>query len=138
MGMSHARSTDIKLQHAEQNVVESSYPIIRAVEELKQLQLLALKPAIDKLVDGIILLTDTVQDMEQSRRNLYEIILPEGWKGLLAKPDENHDELFGNAEAQLKDCQPDRQMPQAPRTGGGGKGDKEVCRETCCVKAETM
>ena len=53
--MSHARSTDIKLQHAEQNVVKSTYPIIRVVEELKQLRQPALKPAIDKLVDGIIL-----------------------------------------------------------------------------------
>ena len=57
---SHARNTDIKLQHAEQNVVMSTYPIIRAVEELQQLRQPALKHAIDKLVDGIILLTDTV------------------------------------------------------------------------------
>ena len=55
---SHARSMDIKLCNAEQNVVKSTYPIIRAVEDLKQLQQPALKPAIDKLVK------DTVQDMD--------------------------------------------------------------------------
>ena len=105
--VSHARSTDIKLHHAEENVVKSTYPIIRAVEELKQLRQPALKPAIDKLVDDIILLTDTVQDMEQSRHNLYKTVLREGGKGLLAKPEESHNELFGNIKAWLKDCQAD-------------------------------
>ena len=105
------------------------------MEELKQLQQSALKPAIDKLVDGIILLTATAQDMEQSRRDLYKTVLPKGWKELLAKTEENNDELFGNIEAEGL---PGKQ--QAPRTGGGGKGkgDKEVRRETCCVKAETL
>ena len=122
--VSRAHSTDIKLQHAEQNVVKSTYPIMRAAEELKLLRQPALKLAIDKLVDGIILLTDTVQDMEQSRHNLYKTVLHEGWKGLLAKPEESHNEMFGNIEARLQDY-------QAPRTGGGGKGkgDKEVRRE---------
>ena len=110
--VSHARSTDIKLQHAEQNVGKSTYPIIRAVEELKQLWQPALKPAIDKLADGIILLTDTVQDMEQSRRDLYKTVLPEGWKGFLAKPEESHDELFGNIEARLMYCQADTKLQE--------------------------
>ena len=110
--VSHARSTDIKLQHAEQNVVKSTYPIIRAVEELKQLRQQALKPAIDKLVDGIILLTDNVRDMEQSRCDLFKTVLPEGWKGLLAKPKESHNELFGNIDARLKDCQADTKLQE--------------------------
>ena len=45
----HARGTDIKLQHAEQNVVKATYPIIRAVEELQQLQQPALKPLLSSL-----------------------------------------------------------------------------------------
>ena len=99
--VSHVRGTDIKLQHAEQNVVKSTYPIIRAVEDLQQLQQPALKPAIDKLMDGIILLTDTVQDIEQSRRELYKNVLPEGWKGLLAKPEDTHSELFVKLQEQV-------------------------------------
>ena len=47
----------------------------------------------------------TVQDIEQSRRELYKSVLPEGWKGLLAKPEDTHSELFGDIEARLKDCQ---------------------------------
>ena len=38
---------------------------------------------------------------------MYKTVLPEGWKGLLAKPEESHNELFGNIEARLKDCQAD-------------------------------
>ena len=110
--VSHARGTDIKLQHAEQNVVKSTYPIIRAVEDLHQLQQPALKPAIDKIMDGIILLTDTVQDIEQSRRELYKSVLPEGWKVLLAKPEDTHSELFCNIEAQLKDCQAETKLQE--------------------------
>ena len=68
--VSHAHGTRIQLQHAEQSVVKATYPIIQAVEDLQQLQQPALKPAIDKIMDGIILLTDTVQDIEQSRREL--------------------------------------------------------------------
>ena len=110
--VTHARSTDIKFHQAEQDVVKSTYPIIRAVEELKKIRQPALKPAIDKLVDGIILLTDTVQDLEQSRRDLYKTVLPEGWKGLLAKSEESHNELFGNIEALLKDCQADTKVQE--------------------------
>ena len=110
--VSHARGTDIKLQHAEQNVVKSTYPIIRAVEDLQQLQQPALKPAIDKIMDGIILLMDTVQDIEQSRRELYKSVLPKGWKGLLAKPEDTHSELFGNIEAQLKGCKAETKLQE--------------------------
>ena len=110
--VSHARGTDIKLQHTEQNVLKATYPIIRAVEELQQLQQPALKPAIDKIMDGIILLTDTVQDIEQSRRELCKSVLPEGWKGLLAKPEDTHSELFGDIEARLKDCQAETKLQE--------------------------
>ena len=110
--VSHARSTDIKLQHAEQNVVKATYPIIRAVADLQQLEQPTLKPALEKLMDGVILLTDTIQELEQSRRELYKNVLPDGWKGLLAKPDEKHDELFGNIETHLKDCQADTKLQE--------------------------
>ena len=110
--VSHARSTDIKLQHAEQNVVKATYPIIRAVADLQQLEQPTLKPALEKLMDGVILLTDTIQELEQSRRELYKNVLPDGWKGLLAKPDEKHDELFGNIETRLKDCQADTKLQE--------------------------
>ena len=110
--VSHAHGTDIKLQHVEQNVVKATYPIIRAAQELQQLQQPALKPAIDKIMDGIILLTDTVQDIDQSRRQLYKSVLPEGWKGLLAKPEDTHSELFGDIEAWLKDCQAETKLQE--------------------------
>ena len=80
------------------------------MEDLQQLQQPALKPAIDKIMDDIILLTDTVQDIEQSRRELYKSVLPEGWKGLLAKPEDTHSELFGDIEARLKDCQAETKL----------------------------
>ena len=82
------------------------------MEDLQQLQQPALKPAIDKIIDGSILLTDTVQDIEQSRRELYKSVLPEGWKGLLAKPEDTHGELFGNIEARLKDCQAETKLQE--------------------------
>ena len=63
-------------------------------------------------MDGVILLTDTIQELEQSRRELYKNVLPDGWKGLLAKPDEKHDELFGNIETHLKDCQADTKLQE--------------------------
>ena len=110
--MSHACGTDIKLQHVEQNVAKATYPIIRAVADLQQLEQPTLKPALEKLMDGVILLTDTIQELEHSRRELYKHVLPEGWKGLLAKPDEKHDELFGNIEARLKDCQADKKLQE--------------------------
>ena len=110
--VSHARSTDIKLQHAEQNVVKATYPIIRAVADLQQLEQPTLKSALEKLMDGVIPLTDTIQELEQSRRELYKNVLPDGWKGLLAKPDEKHDELFGNIETRLKDCQADTKLQE--------------------------
>ena len=86
-------------------------------------------------MDGIAIFLDTIQDMEQSRRDLYKTVLPAGWKGILAKPEESHNELFGYIEAHQKDCQ----AHHATKTGGGGKGkgDKEVGRETCWVKVET-
>ena len=76
--VSHARGTYIKLQHTEQNIVKATYPILRAVEELQQLNQPALEPAISKIMDGIILLTDTVQDTEQSRQDLYKNVIPGG------------------------------------------------------------
>ena len=76
--VSHARGTDIKLQHVEQNVVKTTYPIIRDVADLQQLEQPTLKPALEKLMDGVILLTDTMQELEQSRRKLYKHVLPEG------------------------------------------------------------
>ena len=82
------------------------------MEELQQLQKPALKPAIDKIMDGIILLTDTVQDIEQSRRELYKSVLPEGWKGLLDKLEDTHSELFGDIEARLKDCQAETKLQE--------------------------
>ena len=60
--VSHARNTDMKLQHVEQNVVKVTYPLVWAVEDLQKLQNPAIAPAIAKIMDEIILLTDTVQD----------------------------------------------------------------------------
>ena len=84
-GVSHARNTDRKLQHVEQNVVKATYP--RAVEDLQKLQHPAIAPDIAKIMDGIILLTDTVQDCEQTRRDLYKNVIPECWKRLLEKTE---------------------------------------------------
>ena len=63
--VSRAHNTDMKLQHVEQNVVKATYPLVQAVEDLQKLQHPAIAPAIAKIMDGIILLTDTVQDCEQ-------------------------------------------------------------------------
>ena len=75
--VSHARNPDMKLQHVEPNVVKATYPLVRAVEDLQKLQHPAIAPAIAKIMDGIILLTDTVQDCEQTRRDLYKNVIPE-------------------------------------------------------------
>ena len=108
--ISHARSTDMKLQTVEKDVVKATYPILRAVDELQKLQQPALTPAISKIMDGIILLTDSVQDCQQTRRSLYKNILPESWKGILEKPEGPHEELFGDIDARLKACQTEQKI----------------------------
>ena len=108
--VSHARNTDMKLQHVEQNVVKATYPLVRAVEGLQKHP--AIAPAIAKIMDGIILLTDTVQDCEQTRQDLYKDVIPESWKGLLEKPEEQHKELFGDIETRLKVCQTENKIKE--------------------------
>ena len=117
--VSNAHHTDMKLQHVEQNGVKATYPLVRAVEDLQKLQHPAIAPAIAKIMDGIIPLTDTVQDCEQTRRDLYKNVIPGSWKGLLEKPEEQHQELFGHIETRFKSL-PNRKQNKG--TGGGGKG----------------
>ena len=110
--VSHAHNTDMKLQHVEQNVVKATYPLVWAVEDLQKLHHPAIAPAIAKIMDGIILLTDTVQDCEQTRQELYKNVIPESWKGLLEKPEEQHQELFGDIETRLKVCQTENKIKE--------------------------
>ena len=110
--VSHARNTDMKLQHVEQNVVKATYPLVRAVKDLQKLQHPAIAPAIAKIMDGIIILSDTVQDCEQTRQDLYKNVIPESWKGLLEKPEEQHQELFGDIETHLKVCQTENKIKE--------------------------
>ena len=107
---SFARNTDVKLQKVQNQVVSAIYPIVRAVDYLKQLNIASLGPTYDKLMEGVILLTNTLQNTDQMRRDLYKNVLPVAWKGLVNKPEHPTTELFGDIDTRIKDLQNDQKI----------------------------
>ena len=83
------------------------------MDYLKNLHLDSVSPATDKIMDGIILLTNSLQTTDQLRSDMYKNVLPSEWKGLMSKPKGPHDELFGDIEARVKDFQTQQNILQS-------------------------
>ena len=107
---SFARATDIKLQKIQKQVEMATYPIILAMDQLKNTKSNLLSPITDKIMEGIILLTNTLQNTDQARRELYKNVLPTEWKGLITKPEGPHEELFGDVDNRLQELQTQQKL----------------------------